>query len=360
MSNAVMHVIGARPNFPKAAPVIRALEGRFVEQFVVHTGQHYDRQMSEVFFRELDMPEPDINLGIGSGSHTAQTAKAMIRLEELFVQHRPAVVAVYGDVNSTLAAALTASKLGIPVAHVESGLRSFDDTMPEELNRAVTDRLSDVLFVTCEDAVINLAKEGISGNNVQFVGNSMIDSLLSKMAAIKERNASSRLSLPSQFAVVTVHRPSNVDNESDSIEVANMLMQLATHVPLVVPLHPRGRKNLESAGLKSGANLTVVEPLGYIDFLSLLSDAAFVLTDSGGVQEESTVMGIPCLTMRPNTERPVTISCGTNRLVSREHVVSSATLILSQEKPSSWPVPPLWDGAAADRIGNELVKRYNL
>jgi UDP-N-acetylglucosamine 2-epimerase len=352
--SSIVHITGARPNFPKAAPVIKALEATGVSQLLVHTGQHYDDRMSEVFFRELDLPRPDVNLGVGSGSHAAQTAAIMVGLESLFLDRKPALVVVYGDVNSTVAAALVASKLHVPVAHVEAGLRSFDMTMPEEVNRRLTDQLSHLLFVTSPEAIGHLANEGIDLERVHFVGNPMIDTLrghLDRFDPVAVRRA---LGLPERYVAATVHRPTNVDRPEAAAALVRALHEVAARVDVVIPLHPRGRAVLQSAGLDSSDRVHVLEPLGYVDFIALIRGALAVITDSGGVQEETTVLGIPCLTMRPNTERPVTITHGTNRLVRPQQVLPALLSALDAGVARPAAVPPLWDGAAGPRIAGVI------
>jgi UDP-N-acetylglucosamine 2-epimerase (non-hydrolysing) len=338
----------------KAAPVIRALRERGVDQRVIHTGQHYDVAMSDVFFRDLGLPEPDVNLGVGSGSHAAQTAALIVSLEGAFEQIGPALAIVYGDVNSTIAAALVASKTGLAIAHVEAGLRSFDDSMPEEINRRVTDLLSDLLFVTSPEGITNLERTGIPADRIRFVGNPMIDTLLANLERFDADAMRSRLSLPDRYAVATMHRPANVDDPAKAGRVVAMLQGVGALVPLVVPLHPRGRPVLEAAGLVSDDRVRVVEPLGYLDFLSLVRGAALVVTDSGGIQEETTILGVPCVTVRPNTERPITISHGTNRLAEPEAVVGLAASILTDGLDVPADGPPLWDGHAGERIAVEI------
>ena len=324
MAGTVAHVVGARPNFMKAAPVIRALAARGVDQRLIHTGQHYDDALSAVFFRDLDLPRPDLDLGVGSGSHAAQTAAIMVALERAFAEIRPALAVVYGDVNSTVAAALVAAKIGLPMAHVEAGLRSFDDTMPEEINRRVTDLLSELLFVTSPEGVDNLVATGTPARQIHFVGNPMIDTLLTHLERFDVERMRTALDLPERYAVATMHRPSNVDDPGQAARIVAMLRGVAGLLPLIVPLHPRGRPTLEAAGLRADDRLRVVDPLGYVDFLSLVRGAALVVTDSGGIQEETTILKVPCLTVRPNTERPITISHGTNRLVEADAVVPIA------------------------------------
>ena len=344
MTQTVAHVIGARPNFMKAAPVIAALRARGIPQLVIHTGQHYDAKMSDVFFRDLGLQEPDRNLGVGSGSQAGQTAAIMVALERSFLERRPALAVVYGDVNSTVAAALVAAKIGLPMAHVEAGLRSFDDTMPEEINRRVTDLLSDLLFVTSPEGVDNLVVTGVPADRIHFVGNPMIDTLLANLDRFDAERMRLSMDLPERYAVATMHRPANVDEPAQAARIAAMLQGIAALVPLVVPLHPRGRPTLEAAGLR------IVEPLGYVDFLSLVRGAALVVTDSGGIQEETTVLGVPCLTVRPNTERPITITHGTNRLLEPEAVVPVVRSVLADGLEVPADGPPLWDGHAGDRI----------
>jgi UDP-N-acetylglucosamine 2-epimerase (non-hydrolysing) len=350
MAKPVLHVAGARPNFPKAAPVIRGLDNLGVPQMLVHTGQHYDEQLSEVFFRQLDLPEPDVNLGVGSGSHGQQTATIMTGLEALMVSRSPRLVVVYGDVNSTLAAAMVAAKLQVPVAHVEAGLRSFDMSMPEEINRLVTDRLSSLLFATSADAVFHLGREGADPASVHLVGNPMIDTLLAQLPRLDPERVGATHGLAGPYAVGTLHRPANVDDGTDVAVLVKALHQVAERLPVVLPLHPRGRPALEAAGLFAHTGVQVVEPLGYLDFLSLVRGAEVVMTDSGGVQEETTVLGVPCLTLRQNTERPVTISQGTNQLVGPEQLAQAVDERLAAGRPATWPVPPLWDGHAGERI----------
>ena len=357
MAETVAHVVGARPNFMKAAPVIQALERRHVPQVVIHTGQHYDEQMSDVFFRELGLPEPDLNLGVGSGSHAVQTAAIMVELERAFARLDPTLIVVYGDVNSTLAAAVVASKLGRPTAHVEAGLRSFDRTMPEEINRVVTDVLADLLFTTSPEAETNLAREGIDPSRVHFVGNPMIDSLVANLDRFDVAAARARHGLVGSYGVATLHRPANVDDPAMARRIVGAVRGVAELVPLVIPLHPRGRAMLEAAGLGDDPRIHVVDPLGYVDFLSLVRGAALVVTDSGGIQEETTVLGVPCLTLRPNTERPITISHGTNRLVEPHEVVAAARAVLDGSQPMPAGAPPLWDGAAGERIAS-IVERW--
>lgn len=357
MSDGILHVAGARPNFPKVAPVIRALGRRGFEQQLVHTGQHYDEQMSDVFFRDLDIPSPDINLQAGSGSHATQTAAIMVGLEDVFTSRRPRLVVVYGDVNSTVAAALVAAKLHIPIAHVEAGLRSFDRSMPEEINRLVTDQLADLLFVTSADAAVHLGREGVRPDRIHFVGNPMIDTLLRNLHRLDVEQIRTDLSLPGRYIVATLHRPGNVDDPQSLAQLVDALHAVASDVPVILPLHPRGRSRLEAAGLLAHRGVRVLHPLGYVEFLSLVRGAALVVTDSGGVQEETTILGVPCLTLRPNTERPVTVSHGTNRLATVATLAETVRCALVAGAPVNGPVPPLWDGNAAERIA-DVVERF--
>jgi UDP-N-acetylglucosamine 2-epimerase (non-hydrolysing) len=355
MDAPIVHIVGARPNFMKAAPVIRALSVRGPHQRLIHTGQHYDAALSDIFFGELGLPEPDRNLGIGSGSHATQTAAMMVGLEPLLIEYDPALVVVYGDVNSTTAAALVAAKLCIPVAHVEAGLRSFDDTMPEEVNRRVTDLLSDLLFVTAPEGLINLRAAGVAADRIHFVGNPMIDTLLANLDRLDPAGPKARLGLPGRYAVATIHRPSNVDSPRAARRIVEMLAGLAGIVDVVLPLHPRGRHALEEAGLIATSRLRVIEPLGYLDFIALVRGSTLVVTDSGGIQEETTILRIPCLTVRRNTERPITVTQGTNRLVEPEGVVPAAGSILEGEWTNPPDLPPLWDGHAGERIADVVI-----
>jgi UDP-N-acetylglucosamine 2-epimerase (non-hydrolysing) len=353
MPDHLVHVIGARPNFIKAAPVISAIGRRGIAQRVVHTGQHYDERMSDVFFDELGLPVPDVNLGIGSGTHGEQTAAALVGLEREFTADRPSLVMLYGDVNSTLAGSLAAAKLEVPSAHVEAGLRSFDRSMPEEINRLVSDLLAELLFTTSPEAADHLAAMGVDDARIHFVGNPMIDTLLTHRARFDDPSERVRLGVADiDYGVVTLHRPSNVDTDASARAIVEALEGVAAMVPLVIPLHPRGRANLEAAGLSDSERIRIVEPLGYVAFLSVVAGARLVLTDSGGIQEETTILDVPCLTIRPNTERPITISHGTNRLVSPTDVVAAARDILAGPVRPTGPRPPLWDGHAGERIAD--------
>jgi UDP-N-acetylglucosamine 2-epimerase (non-hydrolysing) len=348
----VILVAGARPNFMKIAPIAAALEGDGrLEGTVVHTGQHYDREMSDLFFEQLGIPEPRIRLGVGSGTHARQTAEVMIRLEPVLAERRPAAVLVVGDVNSTMAASLVAVKLGIPVAHVEAGLRSFDRTMPEEINRLVTDAVSDWLFVSERSGLENLAREGIASSKVHFVGNVMIDTLLRFRARAEALDPAGRMGLAARsYGVLTLHRPSNVDDSATLRALLEPILELADGMPVVFPVHPRTRGVLANLGIGENHGLRLLEPIGYLEFLGLMASARIVLTDSGGIQEETTVLGVPCVTLRESTERPVTIEEGTNVLagVRPEGVRLAIRAALSTSGKGR--VPELWDGRAAERI----------
>lgn len=351
----VVHVTGARPNFPKVGPVMKALAARGVEQRLIHTGQHYDDRMSEIFFRQLDLPRPDVNLGVGSGSHAVQTAAIMVALEEQFLALKPALVMVYGDINSTVAAALVASKLQIPMAHVEAGLRSFDMTMPEEINRRVTDQLCNLLFVTSPEAMDHLVNEGMPTESTHFVGNPMIDTLLSSLDKLDPAGVKAEFNLPERYAVATLHRPANVDSPDAVRALVEALHGVADMLPIYIPLHPRGRANLIGAGIERHPGIHLMDPLGYLEFIAMVNGSSLVLTDSGGVQEETTILGVPCLTMRPNTERPITITHGTNRLVRVDEVVDAARVALARDPQAERVTPPLWDGHAGERIADIVV-----
>lgn len=350
----ILHVIGARPNFMKAAPVLRALQqvGQ-VEQSLVHTGQHYDANMSDVFFQQLDMPAPDFNLGVGSGTHARQTAEVMIRLEQVLLDRRPDTVLVYGDVNSTVAAALVCSKLMIQLGHVEAGLRSRDRSMPEEINRIVTDRLSDLLFTPSGDADRNLLEEGVAPENIHRVGNVMIDSLVRLLPAARETEIPW---LPDRYALVTLHRPSNVDHADRLRQILDTLLDISAQLHVVFPVHPRTRQRLSALGVQA-PNLHLTDPLPYIEFLELQRRATVVITDSGGIQEETTYLGVPCLTLRENTERPITVDLGTNLLIGHNLAALHRELdrILDGHGKSG-TIPPLWDGCAGTRIAEVLCR----
>lgn len=360
MSVRIVHVVGARPNFMKIAPVLAACSHRpEIESVLVHTGQHYDEKMSRLFFDELGIPKPDLDLEVGSGSHAAQTALVLQRFEPVLVDRRPDLVLVVGDVNSTVACSLAAAKLGIAVVHVEAGLRSFDRSMPEEINRIVTDALSDLLLVSEPSGLDNLAREGVAPEKVHFVGNVMIDTLVAHRERARGSDVLSRLGVtPGAYAAVTLHRPSNVDDPEVLRRILRPLAELAGTLPVVFPCHPRTRQAIERHGLGAAASgFRLTEPLGYLDFLKLTMEARVVLTDSGGIQEETTILGVPCVTVRENTERPVTISHGTNRLAGTTEAGIRDALARSLE-PRGAPAapPPLWDGRAAERIVEVLLK----
>jgi UDP-N-acetylglucosamine 2-epimerase (non-hydrolysing) len=358
----ILHVVGARPNFMKIAPLMAAMSRREAdfEQFLVHTGQHYDDAMSDVFFRELGLPSPGVNLEVGSGSHARQTAQVMMRFEPVLLDFRPDWVIVPGDVNSTIACALVAAKLEIRVAHLEAGLRSFDRAMPEEINRVLTDHISDALLTPSEDGNENLSREGIDPAKIHLVGNIMIDSLVKLLPGAREREAEARCAVGIQpgepFVLATMHRPSNVDDPETLLEILTAMNTIAPQIAVVMPVHPRTRQRIAEMNFIPEAKLLLATPLGYLDFLALESKAALVLTDSGGVQEETTFLGVPCLTARPNTERPVTIAMGTNELVASQcgAIVDAARRKLGQSGQRKRPL--LWDGHAGDRIA-ELFAR---
>jgi UDP-N-acetylglucosamine 2-epimerase (non-hydrolysing) len=349
----VLHVAGARPNFMKIAPLMRELESvAGVRQLLVNTGQHYDEQMARVFFRELGLPAPDRDLGVGSASHAVQTARVMTAFEPVCLETRPDLVVVVGDVNSTVAAALVASKLSIPVAHVEAGLRSRDRTMPEELNRIVTDQLSDLLLTPSPDADANLRAEGIPDSRIHLVGNVMIDTLLRHLPDAPFSRVAGRLPIePRGYAVLTLHRPSNVDDPATLGPILDAVGDLARRMPVIFPVHPRTRGMLAEPALAARVGSTrLTEPLGYLDFLALTANARLVLTDSGGLQEETTALGVPCLTVRRNTERPITITEGTNRLVGDDPAAIREGIAWALDGGHAARKPALWDGRAASRI----------
>ena len=348
MRAPITHVLGARPNFMKAAPVIRALAAFGHDQRIVHTGQHYDKRMSEVFFVQLGLPRPDVNLEAGSGSHARQTAEVLTGMEREFTENSPALAVVYGDVNSTLGAALAGAKLGVPLAHVEAGLRSFDDSMPEEINRRLIDQLCALLFVTSPEAIGHLAREGLA-DAVHLVGNPMIDTLLAGLAKFDTAAVRTQLGLPDRYVVATLHRPSNVDDPAAAGALVLALHAVADEVDVVIPVHPRGRAALQAAGLGTHPRLHVAPPLGYLEFIALVKGAKAVITDSGGVQEETTLLRVPCLTLRPNTERPITVTRGSNHLVTRPEL-ATAVLKACDDGPYPGELPPLWDGQAGPRI----------
>jgi len=367
----ILFVAGARPNFMKVAPLLRSAEAHNstcgygepkLEYKLVHTGQHYDALMSNIFFQELGIPTPDVSLGVGSGSHAVQTANIMIGFEGVCLRETPDWVVVVGDVNSTMACALVASKLNIKVAHVEAGLRSFDRSMPEEINRIVTDAIAQLLLTPSEDASENLCREGIPADKIELVGNIMIDSLVANLPKARQSRILSALGLqPGKFVYVTLHRPSNVDERESLATIISELKRLAGELPVVFPIHPRTRKMCREYGiaLNDGAGFQILEPLGYHDSLCLTEHACLVLTDSGGLQEESTFFATPCLTLRPNTERPVTITLGTNKLTSTRQLRADLDAALGC-KPSAGRIPPLWDGRTAERIVQVLCHAPDL
>ncbi|MEM8884425.1 MAG: UDP-N-acetylglucosamine 2-epimerase (non-hydrolyzing) [Planctomycetota bacterium] len=355
-------VVGARPNFMKMAPLVRELKRRGHETILVHTGQHYDENMSKVFFDDLGMPEPDVYLGVGSGSHSRQTATVMIEFERICEERKPDLIVVVGDVNSTLACALVGAKMWIPVAHVEAGLRSFDARMPEEINRVITDRISDLLLTPSPDGDANLEAEGIPADRVHLVGNIMIDSLLEHLERAKQSSIVSNLGLADgEYAVLTLHRPSNVDDPAVLTEVLDAVRDVSASLPVAFSCHPRTRQKIgQLPGLDLDAgNVKLLEPLGYIDFLSLVSRSRLVMTDSGGLQEETTALGIPCLTIRENTERPITVEQGTNRIVGTDggRIREECARALSQPISKS-RVPALWDGRTAGRVA-DVIESWN-
>jgi len=353
----ILHVLGARPNYMKIAPIVEALRAYpDVGQLLVDTGQHYDEAMAGVFLKEFGLPEPDVNLNVGSGSHAAQTAKVMIGLETVCLERQPDLVNVVGDVNSTMAAAIVAAKLRIPVAHVEAGLRSFDRAMPEEVNRVVTDRLADILFTPSPDADANLLAEGAAPQSIHRVGNVMIDTLLRFLPVATLDRMRGRFPLErGRYAVVTLHRPSNVDDPEVFRRLLDVVKEIGRRMPVVYPVHPRTRVQMGRLGLDFDApGLLLAEPLGYIDFLSLTANARIVLSDSGGLQEESTALGIPCLTLRENTERPATVTHGTNRVVGTNPATILAAFDEWLARPPARNCPELWDGHTAPRIAAVL------
>jgi UDP-N-acetylglucosamine 2-epimerase (non-hydrolysing) len=362
----ILCVVGARPNFIKVAPLLKAMTTYpdRIQPVLVDTGQHYDQEMVDYFFEDLEIPTPQVNLGVGSGSHAQQTARIMMDFEPVCLEHAPDLVMVMGDVNSTLACSLVASKLGIKIAHIEAGLRSFDRSMPEEINREVTDLLSDYLFTTCEEARLNLIHQGIPEERIFFVGNVMIDSLLSHLEKARRRPVLQRYGLVDhKYCLLTLHRPSNVDDPVIFGQLLDAFQVIQKQIKLVFPAHPRTLKSVETLQLeeklKSMDNLLLLPPLGYLDFLALTEKAQFVLTDSGGLQEETTILGVPCLTLRENTERPITISHGTNSLVGVEtnKIVAAAENIFNGQVHIG-QIPPLWDGKASERVVETLLKIF--
>ena len=359
----ILNIVGARPNFMKIAPIVREMKRRGNDflPLIVHTGQHYDAAMSDSFFHDLGIPQPDYHLEVGSHSHTVQTAKIMTAFEPVVLEEKPDWVLVVGDVNSTIACALVCAKLNVKVAHVEAGLRSRDRAMPEEINRLLTDQISDLLLTPSQDGDENLLKEGIDAEKIKFVGNVMIDSLFYNLEKAKQLKVRENLELNNRdYAVLTLHRPSNVDDEKTLANLLEALIVISEKLPIVFPAHPRTRNNIEKFSLTekiTNSNIRLIEPLGYLDFMNLYSGAKLVLTDSGGLQEETTALGISCLTLRENTERPITISHGTNLLVgTNPDKIKQATFeILNQLKSADRKIPPLWDGKTAERICDALL-----
>jgi len=353
----IICVVGARPNFMKIAPIMRELSRQSdMQAYLVHTGQHYDEMMKRSFFDQLGIPEPDVDLEVGSGTHAVQTAEVMKRFEPVLDREHPNAVLVVGDVNSTIACSLVAVKKDIPVIHVEAGLRSYDRNMPEEINRVLTDQISSLLFTTEESAEINLSKEGIVGDKVQFVGNVMIDTLmyqLNKASALSDIVSDERIE-KSSYALLTLHRPSNVDDKDTLTRILKVIGELSERIPIVFPVHPRTQKQIEKFGLKTfidNPGLLVMDPVGYHQMIGLMSNAKMVLTDSGGIQEETTALGVPCITLRENTERPITVSQGTNTIVgSDENKIRAAALEIIEGGGKAGKVPTYWDGKASERI----------
>ncbi|MGD9488989.1 MAG: non-hydrolyzing UDP-N-acetylglucosamine 2-epimerase [Calditrichaceae bacterium] len=353
----IINVVGARPNFMKIAPIQRVMSAhKNIETRLVHTGQHYDERMSKLFFEDLQLPKPDVYLNVGSGSHAVQTAKVMMEFEQVLLAEKPDLVVVVGDVNSTAACSIVAAKLGVRVAHVEAGLRSFDRTMPEEINRILTDAISDFLFVTEQSGLMHLKNEGINDSKVHFVGNVMIDSLVYFLEKARQSKIMNELNLDQKnFALVTLHRPSNVDNKDHFLNLLHAFEVIEKDINIVFPIHPRSRKMIASFGLQKKVdqmkNLMILEPMGYLDFMNLMQNAKLVLTDSGGIQEETTYLGTPCITLRENTERPVTIEVGTNVMVGNDtnRIIAEAQKVISGNGKHG-RIPDLWDGKAAERI----------
>jgi UDP-N-acetylglucosamine 2-epimerase (non-hydrolysing) len=365
MTGPIILVVGARPNFMKIAPIHAELARRGEKQLLLHTGQHYDENMSKVFFEDLGMPEPDIYLGIGSGSHAEQTAKVMVEFEKVCFEYEPSMVVVVGDVNSTIACSMVAAKLWIPTAHVEAGLRSFDRKMPEEINRILTDTICDLLLTPSPDGDENLLNEGVTPEKIHRVGNIMIDSLMINLERARTCDVHSRLGIEKgNYGVLTLHRPSNVDDKDAFERIITALEVVGEQLSLVLPLHPRTSKQAEKFGLttrlESIPNIILTEPAGYLDFVALMASAKLVLTDSGGLQEETTALGIPCITLRENTERPITVTEGTNIVVGNETstIISTAMEIL-ENGGKEGQIPDLWDGNTAVRISDVLLSYIN-
>jgi UDP-N-acetylglucosamine 2-epimerase (non-hydrolysing) len=361
----LVNVVGARPNFMKIAPIHRRMQNSaFFDPILLHTGQHYDEKMSKTFFVELGMPEPDIYLGVGSGTHAQQTAAVMVKVEQFLMAEKPDLLIVVGDVNSTIAASMAAVKLNIPVAHVEAGLRSFDRGMPEEINRILTDSISNYLFVTEQAGLDNLKKDGVDDAKVHFVGNCMIDSLVEHLEKAAESSILKNLAVEeNNYALMTLHRPSNVDNRDVMQGIFTALDKIQSDMPIIFPIHPRTKKMLDALGLNADmermSNIKLTEPLGYLPFLRLMSRAKLIVTDSGGIQEETTYLRIPCLTLRENTERPITTTIGSNQLVGMEPdaILAGYTKAMNGYNKDS-QIPPLWDGLASQRI-LDILERLN-
>ncbi len=362
----IISVVGARPNFMKVAPLHKEFNKHQdkVKHLICHTGQHYDEKMSKVFFDELELPKPHFYLGVGGGSHAEQTAKIMIEFEKILLIEKPDVVLVVGDVNSTIACSLTAKKLNIKVIHVEAGLRSFDMEMPEEINRILTDRISDYLFVTEQSGLDNLKSEGVPSEKVFFTGNVMIDSLVNYQDKINKSQILEFLQLErNRFVLATLHRPSNVDTEESLIGLINFLNKIAELRKVIFPIHPRTKNNIEKFGLIERLNSQIIltEPIGYIDFQSLVQNSELIVTDSGGIQEESTFLGVQCITLRKTTERPITVDLGTNQLIGTDLIkAEKACLEVLNGKLKKGTIPPFWDGKAAERIVNKILEVFNV
>jgi UDP-N-acetylglucosamine 2-epimerase (non-hydrolysing) len=368
----ILSIVGARPNFMKIAPLCEQFAKRDIPHLLVHTGQHYDHRMSKLFFEELGIPRPDKDLGVGSGTPAEQTGEIMKRLEPVLLEEKPSLMIVVGDVTSTMAAAITAAKLGIPVAHVESGLRSFDRTMPEEINRLLTDSIADYHFTTEESANENLKREGVAPDRIFFVGNTMIDTLLKHVERASDSAILRDLGVEAgKYGVITLHRPANVDRRENLVNIIEALNEIAAEIPLIFPVHPRTRVKMSEFGLSAmvteaghadsaATGIRLIDPLGYLDFLRLTREAKVVFTDSGGIQEETTVLGVPCVTLRENTERPVTVTSGTNILVGadREKIVSEGKKRINGYRCEG-SIPPLWDGHAAERIVETIMRLHS-
>ena len=363
----ILSIVGARPNFMKVAPLHRAfMASGVIESKIVHTGQHYDAKMSDIFFNQLELPKPDYYLGIGGGSHTEQTAKIMLAFEPILLAEKPDLVLVVGDVTSTIACAMVATKEHVPVAHVEAGLRSGDRKMPEEINRILTDSISDFLFVTEHAGLVNLAKENVGDEKVHFVGNCMIDSLVHYRNKTKNLNIEDILGKKAtQYALVTMHRPANVDTQEGLRSIISILEKISELRPIVFPIHPRTKNNISKFGLNEELerikNLILLEPQGYLEFLKLMENAAVVVTDSGGIQEETTFLQVPCITLRDSTERPITIQLGTNQLIPTldSEIIFSKVKEILEGKIKKGAIPPLWDGKAAERITEILIEKLS-